>query len=53
MQHAIKTGKIQAGEAGLRGVRVKLEGKLGMEVDLSVIRKGGPFDNPPFIPLPK
>jgi hypothetical protein len=53
MQHAIETGKIQAGEAGLRGVRVDLEGKLGMEVDISVIRKGGPFDNPPFIPLPK
>lgn len=35
------------------GVRGEVEGKLGMEVDISVIRKGGPFDNPPFIPLPE
>ncbi|MEU6523939.1 putative T7SS-secreted protein [Streptomyces sp. NPDC046924] len=52
MQWAIETGKIQAGEAGLRGVRKQLEASLGMEVDVSIIRHGGPFDNPPFIEVP-
>ncbi|MCG3133539.1 MAG: hypothetical protein HMLKMBBP_00717 [Planctomycetes bacterium] len=51
MQHAIKTGKIQAGEAGLRPLRKALEQKLGMDVDISVVRTGGPFDNGPYIPL--
>jgi hypothetical protein len=53
MQHAMETGKIQAGEAGLRGLRKALETRLDMEVDISVIREGGAFDKPPFIPLPK
>ncbi|ROQ67849.1 RHS repeat-associated protein [Streptomyces sp. 840.1] len=52
MLHAMETGKIQAGEAGLRGLRKALEAQLGMEVDLSIIRRGGPFDNPPFIRVP-
>ncbi|WP_425583676.1 nucleotidyltransferase domain-containing protein [Streptomyces macrosporus] len=52
MLHAMDTGKIQAGEAGLRSLRKALEAQLGMEVDLSVIRRGGPFDNPPFIRVP-
>jgi hypothetical protein len=50
MQHAIGTGKIQAGEAGLRQLRLKLENDLNMDVDISVIRRGGPFDSPPFLP---
>jgi hypothetical protein len=49
MLKAIETGKIQAGELGLRGVRKELEAQLDMEVDLSAIRQDGPFDNPPFI----
>ncbi|MFM1652487.1 WXG100 family type VII secretion target [Brevibacillus sp. B_LB10_24] len=53
MLHAIETGKIQAGEAGLRGLRKQLEKELGMDVDISIIKKGGPFDNGPTIPLPK
>ncbi|WP_121231969.1 nucleotidyltransferase domain-containing protein [Saccharothrix variisporea] len=53
MLHAIKTGKIHVGEAGLRGLRGSLEAELGMEVDLSVIRVGGPFDNPPYIEVPR
>jgi predicted nucleotidyltransferase len=53
MQHAIVTGKIQAGEAGLRSTRRRLEAMLGIEVDLTVIRHSGPFDNPPYIPVPK
>lgn len=51
MLHAIETGKIQAGEAGLRGLRKQLEGIFNMEVDISIIKKGGSFDNPPYIPL--
>ncbi|MFI7285123.1 hypothetical protein ACIBRY_00375 [Streptomyces anulatus] len=47
-----ETGKIQAGEAGLRSLRKALEAQLGMEVDLSIIRRGGPFDNPPYIRVP-
>jgi hypothetical protein len=52
MLWAIQTGKIQAGEAGVGGVRKALEAQLGMDVDLSVIRQGGLFDNPPFIEVP-
>jgi hypothetical protein len=51
MLHARETGKIQAGEAGLREVRRAAESILGMEIDLSVIRIGGPFDQGPYIPL--
>jgi hypothetical protein len=51
MQHARATGKIQTGEAGLRSLRKALETDLGMAVDLSVIREGGPFDQGPYLPL--
>jgi hypothetical protein len=51
MLHAIETGKIQAGEAGLSGLRKQLQRLLGMDVDLSVIKRGGPFDNGPTLPL--
>lgn len=51
MLHARETGKIQAGEAGLRQLRRNLEGQLGMEVDISVIRIGGQFDRPPYLEL--
>jgi hypothetical protein len=51
MQHALDTGKIQAGEAGLRGLRRELERQLGMEVDISIILRDGPFDNGSSIPL--
>jgi len=49
MLHAMETGKIQAGEAKLSGLRKQLESILGMEVDISIIKEGGTFDNPPFI----
>lgn len=39
MRHAVKTGKIQSGEAGLRGLRKALEKILGMDVDISIIKK--------------
>lgn len=52
MNHAIKTGKIQAGEIKLHAFKEELKVLLGgMKVDLSVIKKGGPFDTPPFIPI--
>jgi hypothetical protein len=51
MQHARQSGKIQAGEAGLRTLRNSLEVELGMAVDLSIIRMGGPFDRGPYLPL--
>ena len=51
MLHAINTGKIQAGEAKLSGLRKELEKIFNMDVDISIIEVGGPFDNPPFIPF--
>ena len=51
MQHAREKGKIQAGEAGLRVLRMALEAELGIEVDISVICIDGEFDTPPFLPL--
>ena len=51
MLHAIETGKIQAGEAKLSGLRKQLEEIFGIDVDISIIREGGIFDNPPFIPF--
>ena len=51
MLHAIKTGKIQSGEAKLKGLRLELEEIFGMDVDISIIKIDGSFDNPPFIPF--
>lgn len=51
MLHAVRNGKISAGEAGLRPLRRKLIEELGMKVDISVVREGGPFDAGPWIPL--
>ncbi|WP_162921810.1 nucleotidyltransferase domain-containing protein, partial [Listeria costaricensis] len=51
MLHAIETGKIQAGEAKLRGLRKELENLLGIDADISIILEGGKFDNPPYIPI--
>jgi Nucleotidyltransferase domain. len=53
MQHAIETGKIQSGEAGLRSLRKELQEALGMEVDISIIKTGEPFDSGTQMPLPK
>ncbi|WPK12119.1 nucleotidyltransferase domain-containing protein [Lysinibacillus louembei] len=51
MLHAIETGKIQSGEAKLSKFRKQLEKELGMDVDISIIKMDGPFDNPPFTPI--
>jgi RHS repeat-associated protein len=53
MFHAIETGKIQAGEAGLSGFRKELEKLLGMQVDISVIKTAGKFDNGVQLPIEK
>ena len=49
MQNAIETGKIQAGEAGLHALRVNIRSMLGIKVDISVIKVGGPFDKAGYI----
>jgi hypothetical protein len=53
MQWAIRTGKIQSGEAGLSRVRRQVEAQLDMDVDLSIVRKGGQFDAPPSMEVPR
>jgi hypothetical protein len=52
MLHAIETGKIQAGEAGLGGLRRLLQRQLGIDVDISIIQRGGAFDNGVTLPVP-
>ncbi|MEM5769585.1 MAG: nucleotidyltransferase domain-containing protein [Bacillota bacterium] len=52
LRHAIQSGKIQSGEAKLSGLRKMLEKQFGMKVDISIILKGGPFDNGTTIRLP-
>src|SRR5690606_16710591 len=50
MNHAINTGKIQAGEAGLSGLRKNLQKFIGIDVDISIIKISGQFDNGVQIP---
>lgn len=52
MLHAIDTGKIQRGEIGLRATGKEIERLLGIDVDISVVRAGGPTDQGPWISLP-
>ena len=46
MLHAMEVGKVTAGDARpkLSSLRKELEQIVGMEVDVSVIRKGSEFD---------
>jgi predicted nucleotidyltransferase len=53
MLTAIENGRVHAGEAGLRRLRNQLEQALGIKVDIAVIRRGGPFDQGPSIPIPR
>ena len=53
IMHGKEVGKLQAGEIGLKGFRRNLEKLLDLKVDLSVIKKGGKFDQGPFIQLKK
>ena len=55
------TGGLHAGEAGISGIRKEIQRLVNEEMNLgfakgvqvTVIREGGPFDQGPFIPLPK
>ena len=51
MLHAIDNGKITSGRAGLRSLRKELEGVFGTKVDLSIIQRGGKFDNGAQLPI--
>jgi predicted nucleotidyltransferase len=51
LAHAAETGKIQTGELGLRGLRNQLQDVLGRDVQISVVRAGGAFDQGPFVEL--
>jgi hypothetical protein len=52
MLHAIRTGKIRAGEAGVSRPWRALAARIGMDVGLLVIRTGGGCETPPFIEVP-
>jgi len=49
--HALEKGIIHSGEARLTPLRKELESHFGMDVDLSIIQRGGQFDNGPQLPL--
>ena len=51
-EYSVENGIIQRGEARLSPTGKALEQKLNMEVDLSVVRKGGNFDRGPTMTLP-
>jgi RHS repeat-associated protein len=54
MDVAIRDGRIQAGEAGLRSLGKSVASEVGLppgKVQISVIRAGGVFDNGPQTPL--
>jgi hypothetical protein len=51
MLESFAHGRLHTREAGLRGLRRQLESTLGRDVDLSVIRQGGPFDSEPWLPV--
>ncbi len=46
----LRLEKFRQEKRGLRGLRKELEQIFGMEVDISIIKENGAFDNPPFIP---
>lgn len=47
----LQKGIIHSGPAGLGGLEKAVGRYLDMDTDLSIIRKSGPFDSGPFIPL--
>lgn len=50
--YAVENGIIQRGEARMRPTGQALEARLGMDVDLSVVRRGGNFDTNPNLAVP-
>jgi predicted nucleotidyltransferase len=51
MGRAIEVGKIQRGELKLSKLGKQIHKLLGIKVDISVIKAGGPFDYGPFISI--
>lgn len=51
MDHADLVGKIRTGDARLRDVRAQLMELLGYDVDISIIRRGGAFDQGPYLSI--
>jgi predicted nucleotidyltransferase len=49
--HALEYGKINSRPAGLTELRDELERRLGQKVQISIIRRGGAFDQGPYIPI--
>jgi hypothetical protein len=48
IQHGIRVGKLQRGEIGLSGVGKAMQRLLDVEMDISVIKAGGEFDQGPW-----
>ena len=51
MQYSIQNGIIQTGEAKLRDLRDNIQKLTGMNVQVSIIKQGGAFDNGAQIPI--
>lgn len=50
--NAVVRGRIFWRHAGLKQLRTELESDLGRKVDLSIIKRGGLFDNEPWLRVP-
>ena len=61
LQRALERGRLHQGEAGISGVSREIQRLINEEmglgftkgVQVTVIREAGPFDEGPFIPLPR
>ena len=52
MQEASEQGRIFRGEIGMHGLGVEMEKGLGIkQVQITIIRAGGAFENGPFVPV--
>ena len=49
--YAHTSGKLASGHAGLRCARDELQRRLDKDVHISIVRRGGPFEQGPVIPL--
>jgi hypothetical protein len=50
--NAVTRGRIFSRHAGLTGLRTALESDLDRKVDLAIIKRGGMFDNEPWLRVP-
>jgi hypothetical protein len=50
--NAAARGRLFWRHAGLKQLRDDLQSDLGRKVDLSIIKRGGPFDNEPWLRVP-